>query len=59
MLNPPAIDSQAQVSDLRVYLPAEALRPLVASYYFLETDGPLVDFIRPGSANIRFALDGV
>jgi AraC-like DNA-binding protein len=45
--------------EIRFYLPAEGLRPLVTSYYFLESVGPLADFTHPEWANIRFALNGV
>ena len=45
--------------DIRFYLPAEGLRPLVTSFYFLESAGPLADFTHPEWANIRFALHGV
>ena len=44
--------------DIRFYLPAEPLRPLVTSYYFLETGGPLADFTHPEWGNVRFALVG-
>ncbi len=44
--------------EIRFYLPADSLRPLVTSYYFLESAGPLSDFTHPEWANIRFALEG-
>jgi len=47
------------VPDIRFYLPAERLRPLVTSYYFLESAGPLSDFTHPEWANIRFSLEGI
>ena len=31
------------VPEIRFHLPAERLRPLVTSYYFLESAGPLCD----------------
>ena len=44
--------------DIRFYLPAEPLRPLVTSYYVLEAHHPLDDFTHPEWGNIRIALDG-
>lgn len=45
--------------EIRFHLPAEKLRTLVTSYYFLESRGPLTDFTHPEWANIRFALNGI
>lgn len=53
-----AIGAQRASADIRVYAPAESLRPLVSSYYFLESIGPLADFAPPEQANIRFAIEG-
>ncbi len=44
--------------DIRFYVAAEPLRPLVTSYYFLEAHNSLDDFTHPEWANIRFAIDG-
>lgn len=54
-----AIGAQRGSVDIRVYAPAESLRPLVSSYYFIEAMGPLADFAPPEQANIRFAIRGV
>ncbi|HEX7694400.1 MAG TPA: helix-turn-helix domain-containing protein [Sphingomonas sp.] len=54
-----SIGAPPGVPEIRFHLPAEKLRPLVTSYYFVETRGPLADFTHPEWANIRFALDGV
>jgi AraC-like DNA-binding protein len=59
MNGPSAISAPPGAPEIRFYLPAEGLRPLVTSYYFLESAGPLVDFTHPEWANIRFVLDGV
>jgi len=59
MTSAPATIAQPGAPEIRFYLPAERLRPLVTSYYFLESAGPLVDFTHPEWANIRFALNGV
>jgi len=59
MTGPSAISQPPGAPDIRFYLPAERLRPLVTSYYFLESVGPLVDFTHPEWANIRFALNGI
>jgi AraC-like DNA-binding protein len=53
-----AISAPRASADIRVYAPAESLRPLVSSYYFLESIGPLADFAPPEQANIRFAIEG-
>lgn len=53
-----AIGAQRGSIDIRAYAPAESLRPLVSSYYFLESMGPLADFAPPEQANIRFAIEG-
>ncbi len=45
--------------EIRFHLPAEPLRPLVTSYYFLETRGPLADFTHPEWGNVRFAVTGL
>ena len=44
--------------DVRFYLPAEALRPLVTSYYAVDAPGPLADFAHPEWGNLRFLLRG-
>lgn len=44
--------------DVRFYLPAAPLRPLVTSYYFVDAPGPLLDFTHPEWGNIRFVLKG-
>ena len=44
--------------DVRFYLPAASLRPLVTSYYVIDAPEPLVDFTHPEWANIRFLLSG-
>lgn len=59
MTGPSATSTPPGAPEIRFYLPAEGLRPLVTSYYFLESAGPLVDFTHPEWANIRFALNGV
>jgi AraC-like DNA-binding protein len=59
MANVQTISAQRDAVDIRVYAPAESLRPLVSSYYFLESMGPLADFAPPEQANIRFAIEGV
>lgn len=59
MTSAPATIARPSAPEIRFYLPAERLRPLVTSYYFLESAGPLVDFTHPEWANIRFALSGV
>jgi len=59
MTGPPATGVPRGAPEIRFYLPAEGLRPLVTSYYFLESAGPLDDFTHPEWANIRFALGGV
>jgi methylphosphotriester-DNA--protein-cysteine methyltransferase len=58
MTGPSAIGARPGAPEMRFYLPAEGLRPLVTSYYFLESAEPLVDFTHPEWANIRFALNG-
>ena len=42
--------------DVRFYLPAPPLRPLVTSYYIVDAPGPLDDFTHPEWGNIRFVL---
>jgi len=59
MTGPSATSTPPGAPEIRFYLPAEGLRSLVTSYYFLESVGPLVDFTHPEWANIRFALNGV
>jgi len=44
--------------DVRFYLPAPPLRPLVTSYYVVDAPGPLADFTHPEWGNIRFLLAG-
>jgi len=44
--------------DVRFYLPAGPLRPLVTSYYVVNVPGPLADFTHPEWGNIRFMLVG-
>ncbi|MEO5495043.1 MAG: helix-turn-helix domain-containing protein [Sphingomonas sp.] len=44
--------------DVRFYLPAVALRPLITSYYIVDAPGPLADFTHPEWGNIRFLLVG-
>ncbi len=44
--------------DVRFYLPAAPLRPLVTSYYVVDAPGPLADFTHPEWGNIRFLLVG-
>jgi AraC-like DNA-binding protein len=58
MTGPSATSPRPGAPEIRFYLPAEGLRPLVTSYYFLESVGPLADFTHPEWANIRFALRG-
>lgn len=58
MSNTQAIGVRGGPVDIRVYAPAENLRPLVSSYYFLESMGPSADFAPPEQANIRFAIKG-
>lgn len=43
---------------VRFHLPAPPLRPLVTSYYFVESSGPLEDYTHPEWGNIRFVLRG-
>jgi len=59
MNGPSATSQRPGAPEIRFYLPSEGLRPLVTSYYFLESVGPLADFTHPEWANIRFALNGV
>lgn len=59
MTGPSAIGARPGAPEIRFYLPAEGLRPLVTSYYFLESVGSLSDFTHPEWANIRFALSGI
>ena len=59
MTGPSATSTPPGAPEIRFYLPAEGLRSLITSYYFLESVGPLVDFTHPEWANIRFALNGV
>ncbi|HWU72968.1 MAG TPA: helix-turn-helix domain-containing protein [Sphingomonas sp.] len=59
MTDSPATGVPRGAPEIRFYLPSERLRPLVTSYYFLESAGPLDDFTHPEWANIRFALSGV
>lgn len=59
MTGPLATGALPGAPEIRFYLPAEGLRPLVTSYYFLESAGPLADFTHPEWANIRFSLSGV
>jgi AraC-like DNA-binding protein len=58
MTGPTMTGAPRGAPEIRVYLPSEGLRPLVTSYYFLESAGPLDDFTHPEWANIRFALNG-
>lgn len=58
MTGSPVTGALPRVPEIRFYLPAERLRPLVTSYYFLESADPLADFTHPEWANIRFALHG-
>lgn len=44
--------------EVRFYLPAAPLRPLVTSYYVVDAPGPLDDFTHPEWGNIRFLLKG-
>jgi AraC-like DNA-binding protein len=44
--------------EVRFYLPAERLRPLVTSYYVVDAPGPLVDLTHPEWGNVRFLLAG-
>ena len=44
--------------DVRFYLPAVPLRPLITSYYIVDAPGPLADFTHPEWGNIRFLLQG-
>ena len=44
--------------DVRFYLPAATLRPLITSYYVVDAPGPLADFTHPEWGNIRFLLAG-
>lgn len=44
--------------DVRFYLPAAPLRPLITSYYVVDAPGPLADFTHPEWGNIRFLLVG-
>jgi len=59
MTGPSATSTRPGAPEIRFHLPAEGLRPLITSYYFLESAGPLDDFTHPEWANIRFALNGV
>ena len=59
MTGPLPTGARPGAPEIRFYLPAEGLRPLVTSYYFVESVGPLADFTHPEWANIRFALNGV
>lgn len=44
--------------DVRFYLPADALRPLITAYYVVDAPAPLADFTHPEWGNIRFLLSG-
>lgn len=44
--------------DVRFYLPAEPLRPLITAYYVVDAPAPLADFTHPEWGNIRFLLRG-
>lgn len=44
---------------VRFHLPADALRPLVTSYYFVDAPGLLSDLSHPEWANIRVVLRGL
>jgi AraC-like DNA-binding protein len=50
------------IVDLRFYLPAPPLRPLITSYYIVEhrdpAAGPIADLLHPEWGNIRFVLRG-
>lgn len=59
MTGPTMTGAPRGAPEIRFYLPSEGLRPLVTSYYFLESAGPLDDFTHPEWANIRFVLNGV
>jgi AraC-like DNA-binding protein len=59
MVATPIVGAPPGAPEVRFHLPAEQLRPLVTSYYLLETAGPLSDFTHPEWANIRFAIHGV
>lgn len=43
---------------VRVYPPAEHLRGYVTFYYFVESPGPVTDFLYPEWGNVRFAIAG-
>src|ERR1035437_7234208 len=50
--------SAANPSPVSFLLPAENLRALVTSYYFVRTKVPIADKLHPEWGNIRFALEG-
>ena len=45
--------------EVAFFKPAPELRDLVTSYYTVSSTGPLLDYLHPEWANIRFALKGV
>jgi len=47
MTGPTMTGAPRGAPEIRFYLPSEGLRPLVTSYYFLESAGPLDDFFAP------------
>lgn len=49
---------EAAVPMVRFALPAPALRPLVTTYYQVETAGPLIDHLHPEWGNMRFVTSG-
>ena len=43
---------------VRIFRPCEALQSYLTFFYFVEADGPLVDFLYPEWGNVRFARAG-
>lgn len=54
----PHPDAMVAAPDIRFYLPAEPLRPLVTSYLVIDQPCPVVDFTHPEWGNVRFLLRG-
>ncbi|WP_440524515.1 helix-turn-helix domain-containing protein [Sphingomonas sp.] len=53
-----AAEDDPSNTSVRIYLPDERLRSFATFYYFVETDGPLEDFLYPEWGNALFATRG-
>ena len=58
MMDESAVASPPEAASIRFYLPAPALRPLITSYYLIDSPGPLSEWLHPEWGNIRFSLRG-